>query len=102
MDKIKLPDGRIIELKPLLKQVKNRANHNLKSKKTVKIPNRIKNPDGYKEIRNLKYSLEERKWQAAHSWEEISERYGLTEKQAKALHWQAGTIIKTLQDHNIL
>lgn len=44
----------------------------------------------------LKYSIEERRWQAGTTIAEIIERYRINEKQARSIQWKARQILTLL------
>lgn len=44
----------------------------------------------------VKYTLEDRVWQATHSFRDIMARYDITETQARGMQWQARNIMEKL------
>jgi hypothetical protein len=86
-ERIRTPDGREFEIKELLRQSnKDVRRHNLLNGRTHPA----------RRMTSLKYSIEERRWQATASAEEIMERYGLKRYQATSMNWQARTIIERI------
>lgn len=86
MDSITLPDGRKIAIKDIKNQVTDRANHNLRTRKTVKKPvNRV-----------VKYTIQDRIWLATTTVEAIQSRYKITEEAAKILKYQSRYALQRL------
>lgn len=46
--------------------------------------------------KRIKYTLEDRVWQAQSTWQEIQARYKLTEIQARSMQWQARAALMKL------
>ena len=49
-----------------------------------------------REFRKTKYSVDDRIWQAQATLSELQERYNLTEIQARAMSWQARSVLTRL------
>ena len=85
-DKITI-QGRTYDIRKLYAQAeRDRQNINLRTR-TVKT-----HPKGARP----KYTLEDRCWQARSGHQAIMVRYGLTETQARGMHWQAREILSKL------
>lgn len=87
MDSIKLPDGRIIPVKSIRNQVRNRTNHNLRTRKTTK-PKPKYTP--------IKYTLQERVWMATEPVDDIQARYQVSPETAQSLKYQSRYILQRL------
>lgn len=86
MDSITLPDGRQIAIRDIKNQVTNRANHNLRTRKTVKKPvNRV-----------VKYTIQDRIWLATTTVEAIQSRYQVSEETAQSLKYQSRYVLQRL------
>lgn len=49
---------------------------------------------------NLKYTLEDREWQAAATMQEIQQRYSVTASHARSMQWKARQILAQLGLHD--
>ena len=98
---IRLPDGRVYNIKELQNNISRRRNHNLRTGKTTDgqvEPNRSYLDVSFR-ARNIKYDLEDRLWQSLHTAEEIQQRYDIaTVEQARGIKYKANNIIKHLRD----
>jgi 2-hydroxychromene-2-carboxylate isomerase len=87
-----LPDGRTVPVKDITKKISNRANHNLRLKRTIKIPD-IKTK---KRTQPPKYTVEERVWQSTATVDAIMQRYGYTQKKALGVMYNSRYIVGKL------
>jgi len=96
---IHLPDGRQVELAPLVRQVTQRTNYNLrKTRKGVKIPDYAAG----KRTAPLKYSIQERVWLAQAAIEDIAEEYAISLQRAQGIKYHSRYILEKLNiDGNI-
>jgi hypothetical protein len=86
-----LPTGEQVQTKQLINKVKNRVNYNLLTKSKRVVPETLK-----KGITVSKYSLEDRRWQANTTVEEIQQKYNLTYIQAQQIKYNAKHILKRI------
>ena len=92
-EKLQLPDGRTVEVSSITQQITNRANHNLLTKKTVKIPN----TKGTKKAMPLKYSIEERVWQNSATIQEIADKYQISYARAQSIKYHSRYVLDKLE-----
>lgn len=97
-DIIVLPDGRVYRVSELVRRATRPKNYNLRRTRTVPVDSRVPRALAGEESarRTVKYTLEERIWQASATIPGMQARYQITEKQAITMKYQSRYILDQL------
>lgn len=97
-DTIQLPDGREFNIKDLLDKTTRSRNYNLQKQRRAPVDSRVPRAfAGATQVgKTVKYTIEDRKWQAEAKPEEIQARYNITLKQASMIRYQSRYILDQL------
>ena len=97
-DIIVLPDGRVYRIAELVKRATRPKNYNLRRTPRVPVDSRV--PRVFTETvpraRTVKYTLEERIWQASATVPDMQQRYQISERQAITMKYQSRYILDQL------
>lgn len=90
-EQIRLPDGRSFRIADLTNQVRDRINHNLRTRQNRRATRTAQSTRPYK------YTIEDRIWQRSAPVEAIAKRYGITHVQAQNIKYQSRYILEKLE-----
>lgn len=97
-DIIVLPDGRVYRIADLIKRATRPKNYNLRRTPRVPVDSRV--PKSFqaqdRRARTVKYTLEERIWQASAEVADMQQRYQISERQAITMKYQSRYILDQL------